>query len=85
MYGAMMSERNDPSKNLSVRSNQGTGSNVAKQRSFDVVAERETSRAEKEKDFRRAATCNNSVDSKGFFTTFNLLVNERRLLFIMSI
>ncbi|XP_031777201.1 uncharacterized protein LOC100119219 isoform X2 [Nasonia vitripennis] len=63
MYGAMMAERNDPAKNLVVRPGQGTGSNVAKQRSFDVMAERDSSRGDREKDFRRAVTCNNSVDN----------------------
>lgn len=61
----MMAERNDPAKHLAMRSGQGTGSNVAKQRSFDVMAERDSSRGDREKgDFRRAVTCNNSVDSE---------------------
>lgn len=64
MYGAMLAERNDPSKSL-VR---GTGiiGNVAKQRSMEVSErEREQQRdREREKEYRRNTACNNSLDCK---------------------
>lgn len=88
MYGAMMAERNDPAKNLAVRPGQGTGSNVAKQRSFDVMAERDSSRGDREKDFRRAVTCNNSVDSeclkKAFKVDRALLLTGNILIFFIN-
>ncbi|KAK2587563.1 hypothetical protein KPH14_003691 [Odynerus spinipes] len=59
MYGAMLAERNDPSKSL-VR---GTGivGNV-KQRSMEV-SERERERdRDREKEYRRNTACNNSLD-----------------------
>lgn len=58
MYGAMLAERNEPSKSL-VR---GTGvlSNASKQRSLEV-AERERER-DREKEYRRNTACNNSLD-----------------------
>lgn len=62
MYGAMLAERNEPSKSL-VR---GTGvlSNASKQRSLEV-AERERERErDREKEYRRNAACNNSLDCK---------------------
>ncbi|XP_066602742.1 rho GTPase-activating protein 39 isoform X2 [Prorops nasuta] len=60
MYGAMLAERNEPSKSL-VR---GTTilSNATKQRSVDVVErERERDR-ERDKEYRRNTACNNSLD-----------------------
>ncbi|KAI4494047.1 hypothetical protein M0802_009314 [Mischocyttarus mexicanus] len=60
MYGAMLAERNDPSKSL-IR---GTGiiANVAKQRSMEV-SERERERdRDREKEYRRNTACNNSLD-----------------------
>ncbi|KAG7212405.1 hypothetical protein KM043_012723 [Ampulex compressa] len=60
MYGAMLAERNDPSKSL-VR---GTGvlSNVSKQRSVDVVERERERERDREKEYRRNTACNNSLD-----------------------
>nr|XP_033327436.1 uncharacterized protein LOC117221001 isoform X2 [Megalopta genalis] len=57
MYGAMLVERNEPSKSL-VRGTAGVLSGASKQRSVDV-GERER---EREKEFRRNTACNNSID-----------------------
>lgn len=60
MYGSIMSERSESSKGL-VRGS-SVGGNVVKQKSIDV-SDREKER-EKEKDYKRNAACNNSMDSK---------------------
>ncbi|KZC07879.1 Rho GTPase-activating protein 39 [Dufourea novaeangliae] len=60
MYGAMLAERNEPSKSL-VR---GTAvlTNASKQKSLEI-AERERERErDREKEYRRNTACNNSLD-----------------------
>ncbi|XP_012271050.1 uncharacterized protein LOC105694708 [Orussus abietinus] len=60
MYGAMLAERNEPSKSL-IRGAAILG-NTPKQRSVDV-SERERERErDREKEFRRPTACNNSLD-----------------------
>lgn len=67
VYGAIMAERNE-GKNSTPRSGQNE---MAKQRSFHAIAERESTGRDKE--FRRAATCNNSMDSE---YTLTILINS---------
>ncbi|XP_032680440.1 uncharacterized protein LOC116848445 isoform X3 [Odontomachus brunneus] len=61
MYGAMLSERNDPAKSLGRAA--GVHSNSSKQRGGLEAVERERERdRDREKDYRRNTACNNSLD-----------------------
>ncbi|XP_011137840.1 uncharacterized protein DDB_G0283357 isoform X2 [Harpegnathos saltator] len=61
MYGAMLSERNDPAKSLGRAA--GVHSNSSKQRGGLEAVERERERdRDREKEYRRNTACNNSLD-----------------------
>lgn len=63
MYGAMLSERNDPAKSLGRAA--GVHSNSSKQRGGLEAVERERERdRDREKEYRRNTACNNSLDCK---------------------
>ncbi|XP_011175510.2 uncharacterized protein LOC105207643 isoform X1 [Solenopsis invicta] len=59
VYGAMLSERNDPAKSLG----RSAGGNSSKQRGGLEAVERERERErDREKEYRRNTACNNSLD-----------------------
>lgn len=63
MYGAMLSERNDPAKSLGRIT--GVHSNSSKQRGGLEAVERERERdRDRDKEYRRNTACNNSLDCK---------------------
>lgn len=73
MYGAMLAERNEPSKSL-VRG-ASVLSNASKQRSLEV-AERERERErDREKEYRRNTACNNSLDCKYILVSLKLNIS----------
>ncbi|XP_076237649.1 myTH4 and RhoGAP_KIAA1688 domain-containing protein RhoGAP93B isoform X2 [Calliopsis andreniformis] len=61
MYGAMLTERNEPSKSLM----KGTGvfSNASKQRILEVLEIDKKRDYDRQKEYRRNRACNNSLDS----------------------
>lgn len=64
VYGAMLSERNDPAKSLGRSAGVHSG-NSSKQRGGLEAVERERERdRDREKEYRRNTACNNSLDSK---------------------
>lgn len=62
VYGAMLSERNDPAKSLGRSAGVHSG-NSSKQRGGLEAVERERER-DREKEYRRNTACNNSLDCK---------------------
>lgn len=65
VYGAMLSERNDPAKSLGRAAGMHSGGNSTKQRSGLEAVERERERdRDREKEYRRNTACNNSLDCK---------------------
>lgn len=65
VYGAMLSERNDPAKSLGRAAGIHSGGNSTKQRGGLEAVERERERdRDREKEYRRNTACNNSLDCK---------------------
>jgi hypothetical protein len=65
VYGAMLSERNEPAKSLGRAAGVHTASNPSKQRGGLEIIERERERdRDREKEYRRNTACNNSLDCK---------------------
>jgi len=65
VYGAMLSERNEPAKSLGRAAGVHTAGNPSKQRGGLEIVERERERdRDREKEYRRNTACNNSLDCK---------------------
>jgi len=63
VYGAMLSERNDPAKSLGRSAGVHSG-NSSKQRGLEAVERERERERDREKEYRRNTACNNSLDSK---------------------
>lgn len=65
VYGAILSERNDPAKSLGRTAGVHSGNSSKQRGGLEQAAERERERdRDREKEYRRNTACNNSLDCK---------------------
>jgi len=85
VYGAMLSERNEPAKSLGRAAGVHTAGNPSKQRGGLEIVERERERdRDREKEYRRNTACNNSLDCKqDNLSSFAIFLHTRMYAYIL--